>query len=369
MTLNVRDVFAYIYPDEVQWIIDHWGNPDQSTASLAHWPTDASRNVKPVSCHSHNDYWQAIPLYLAIQAGCTRVEADVWLFDHELYVGHTESSLTAERTLRNLYIKPLVEFIDRQNQNSVFYRKERSAQGVFDTHPQQTLVLLIDFKNAGAELYAELLTQLWPLRQKGYLTYFNGTAIVENPLTVVVSGIAPFDLITANENYRDVFFDAPLDQLADLSHDWPNPNRTPDYDIPDTGAVKTHRIASLQKRTSEVKGNSVSTAVSAAPAMTPSPDRFSWENSYYGSTSFISAIGPIKGSRLSQPQLQLLRAQINGAHQRGLKARYWDVPSWPTGLRNHIWHILMREGVDVLSVDDLIGATRRDWRRRKGWWF
>jgi hypothetical protein len=39
------------------------------------------------------------------------------------------------------------------------------------------------------------------------------------------------------------------------------------------------------------------------------------------------------------------------------------------GLRNHVWHILIREGVDILNVDDLRGATRRDWRRKKGWWY
>ena len=84
-------------------------------------------------------------------------------------------------------------------------------QGVFDTHPLQSLVLLLDFRNSGAELYHKLLEQLSPLRQKGHLTYFNGTAIVERPITVVCSGNEPFDLIAANENYRYVFFDAPLD--------------------------------------------------------------------------------------------------------------------------------------------------------------
>jgi hypothetical protein len=50
-----------------------------------------------------------------------------------------------------------------------------------------------------------------------------------------------------------------------------------------------------------------------------------------------------------------------------LKVRYWGVLQWPIGLRNHIWHILMREDVDVLSVDDLCAATQTDWRRRRTW--
>lgn len=300
-----------------------------------------------------------MPLYSAIQAGCASVEADVWLFDQELYVGHTESSLTPERTLRSLYIEPILDLMNRQNQETRFYPNGKPLRGVFDTNPSQTLVLLIDFKNASAELYTELLNQLAPLRQRNYLTYFNGTAIVEQPITVVLSGNAPFDLIAANKTYRDVFFDAPLDQLADFSHIWPNPNRTPGH-----GRKPANR-ALYDSLTAGTRGKPPTT-IPAAPAT--SSNNYTWRNSYFGSTSFTSALGPVEGSRLTQPQLQLLRAHIHGAHQRGLKVRYWDVPGWPTGLRNHIWHILVREGVDILSVDDLVGATRRDWRRRKGWW-
>ena len=361
---KMLDALARIYPDEVQWAIDHWGQPDQPTVTLAPWPTDALGNVKPVACHSHNDYWRRVPLYSAVQAGCASVEADVWLYDKELYVGHTESSLTAKRTLRNLYIEPLLNLINRHNPETPFHPNGKSLRAVFDTDPSQTPVLLIDFKNSSAELYIELLKQLSPLRENKYLTYFNGTAIVEHPIRIVASGNAPFDLI-----YRDVFFDAPLDKLADLSHDWPNPNRTPDREKHTNRAVSNPRIAGLQRSARGSGGIITNVTISAAPTMTSVPRTFTWQNSYFGSTSFTKSIGHIEGSRLSRAQLQLLRPQLHGAHQEGLKVRYWDVPHWPTGLRNHIWHILIREGVDVLSMDDLVGATRRDWRRKKGWWY
>ena len=349
--------------------MDQWGLPGTLTAGSAHWPTDSSRGINPVSCHSHNDYWQSIPLLLAIQAGCISVEADVWLFDKELFVGHTQSALTAERTLRRLYVEPLLDLLSRQNQAAKFNRSGQSLLGVFDTQPLQTLVLLIDFKNASVDLYSELLNQLSPLRQSEYLTYFNGTAIIERPITVVASGDAPFDLIAAHKGYRDIFYDAPLSELADESRQWPNPNTMQSF----TKITRDNLIKQQIPRGS-AKEAGVATLrpiVSVAPAVPSdqSQPEYSWQNSYYASTSFNQAIGSIEGSRLSQPQLQLLRAQIHGAHQKGLKARYWDVPHWPTGLRNHIWHILIREGADVLSVDDLIGATRRDWRKRKGWWY
>jgi hypothetical protein len=52
-----------------------------------------------------------------------------------------------------------------------------------------------------------------------------------------------------------------------------------------------------------------------------------------------------------------------------LKVRYWDTPVWPIALRNHVWHVLFKEGADVLSVDDVEGCARADWdRSRRSWW-
>jgi hypothetical protein len=311
-----------------------------------------------VNCHSHNDYWRPVPLYSAIYAGCTGAEADVWLIDDELFVGHTRYALTANRTLKNLYIDPLLDLIEKQNP-PVIYRTpdiyppdKQQLNGVFDVEPLQTFVLLIDFKTAGDPLTWKLLDQLAPLRERGYLTYFDGSSVVERPITIVVTGNAPFQLLTANETYRDVFFDAPLEEMADRSSQWPNPNRAQD---PTRGHQR-----SLLPREDPGQGKSDTPLDSSIYDAT---------NSYYASTSFTSSIGRVWGSRLTQVQLQLIRGQIRGAHQRGLKVRYWSLPTWPIGLRNHVWHILMREGVDMLNVDDLRHATRRDWRKRKGWGF
>jgi hypothetical protein len=59
--------------------------------------------------------------------------------------------------------------------------------------------------------------------------------------------------------------------------------------------------------------------------------------------------------------MRIIRGQIRGAKRRGLKTRYWDLPSWPLGLRNHVWDVLVREGVDVLNVDDLRGVSKQVW--------
>jgi len=338
---------AAFFPDEIESIIESWGSPGQPSRGLSHWPTDFTGDIQPVACHSHNDYWRKVPLYDAINAGCISVEADVWLYNDELYVGHSTYALTKNRTLHSLYLNPLLDILEKQNPTTQFYRPDPHSppNGVFDTAPYQTLVLLIDFKTQGDLLWPVVSSQLEPLRERGYLTHFNGTAVIEGPLTVVGSGNTPFDLLTSNTTYRDIFFDAPLGRMADLAA---------------TLTRSIARSAETTPNTNQGQGHS-GNAPTNVSLYTPA-------NSYYASVSFSHSIGqlfPLR-SRLTAPQLALIRSQIAGAHHQGLKVRYWGIPSWPIGLRNHIWHVLWREGADVLSVDDLHAATTQDWRRRRG---
>lgn len=375
--LDFLDPYA---PDRFAWNVQH-KSQNEITDQFTHWPTDATADKHPIHCHSHNDYWRKVPLYSAINFGCSSVEVDVWLVDGELYVGHRRLTLTSKRTLRNLYIDPLLRLLQMQNPSSPFYSDANypsdqnegfPLNGVFDTHPSQTLVLLIDFKSYGPDVWWELQSQLSPLREQGYLTYFNGTDIVERPVTVVGTGEAPFEWLTANKTYREVFFDAPLAALADHSFLWPNPNHPQD---PSKASI--NRVPAPDDASSEIGSNLEPTIYEEREEdRKPSVARV-WDmtdedhllynrtNSYYASVSFTGSIGRIWGSRLSQDQLQMIRSQIRGAHRLGLKVRYWGIPQWPIGLRNHIWHILIREGADILSVDDLYGATRTDWRRER----
>ena len=309
-------------------------------------------------------------MFSAIRAGCIGVEADVWLFDEELYVGHSTSALTPNRTLRNLYINPLLDLLDKQNPITHFQpNPETHPNGVFATKPSQMLVLLIDFKTSGPPLWPVVYSQLDALRERGYLTHFNGTDVVEGPLTIVATGNAPFDLLMANHTYRDVFFDAPLDEMAATPanrRSWQDSGianvLADDIDEPISGA----EAAPLLRRSFFSSNDQGQSRSRGAPN---GRDVYNQSNSYYASVSFTQSIGHVWRSRLSSEQLKLVREQIHGAHSRRLKVRYWGLPSWPRGLRNHVWHVLIREGVDVLNVDDLVGATRRDWRRRKGWWY
>ena len=238
------------------------------------------------------------------------VEADVWLFDEperrdHLYVGHDEAALQPNRTFESLYIQPLVEILTRQNPTTEFY--DANGRGVFDTAPNQTLTLLVDVKTAGLETWSKVVEQLEPLRERGWLSYFADGTVHTRPITVVGTGDTPFDLLTQNTTYRDYFYDAPLKKLAEGSFD-------------DT-------------------------------------------NSYYASVSFGSAVGNLwmGSSSLSEEQLDKIRSQVGEAHARGLKARYWDLPEWPVSVRNLVWDTLVEEGVDMLNVDNIRAAARREW--------
>jgi len=54
------------------------------------------------------------------------------LHNRDLHVGHSPASLTSNRTLRSLYIDPLVQILDHQNPKTEFYRPGAMRNGVFD---------------------------------------------------------------------------------------------------------------------------------------------------------------------------------------------------------------------------------------------
>jgi hypothetical protein len=220
-----------------------------------------------------------------------------------------------------------------------------TGHGVFDEAPEQTLVLLVDFKTAGHETFHAVSNHLTTLREKNYLSYWDGTTFHSRALTVVATGNAPFDLITASPTHRDIFYDAPLDRLYEPSSESPSSSSNPPS-------------SRLTRRSPPILSSSSSSS-SNLPASSFDPS-----NSYYASVSFTRSIGFLWRGRLTTSQIDLIRGQIRGARARGLKARYWETPSWPRGLRNHVWRVLVREGAEVLNVDDLPGAARESWRRR-----
>jgi hypothetical protein len=54
-------------------------------------------------------------LYSALSYGVISVEADVWLINGTLYIGHELESLTPDRTFDGMYVQPLVNILNLQN--------------------------------------------------------------------------------------------------------------------------------------------------------------------------------------------------------------------------------------------------------------
>ena len=69
---------------------------------------------RPIAYHSHNDYDRTVPFWEAYSQHCTSIEADVFLKDGEILVAHNLKDLKADRSLRTMYIEPIVK-VFREN--------------------------------------------------------------------------------------------------------------------------------------------------------------------------------------------------------------------------------------------------------------
>ncbi|KAL1999777.1 hypothetical protein VTN02DRAFT_3984 [Thermoascus thermophilus] len=200
----------------------------------------------------------------------------------------------------------------------------------------------------------------------GYLTHVSGSEVVQRPVTVVVTGRVPFDLIRANRNHRDIFFDASMDEIA--LNDMNNLADAFQASHPALHGRDEEVQAGASPPASESDGQNADRPAAREPAKKNPPAtsyRYNAQNSYCASTNFKESIGRLHRGRFSPQQIELIRAQVRAAHKRGLKARYHGIPSWPGKLRDLVWHTLVAEGVDLIEVD-WIGDPNptRGWRRR-----
>ncbi|ATZ58185.1 hypothetical protein BCIN_16g00390 [Botrytis cinerea B05.10] len=286
--------------NKVSSIVDDWRKPEDSVSMLSPWNLDFTEGITPIACHSHNDYWRTVPLFEAMAAGCTSVEADIYLptkpGNEDLLVGHSSRSLVQDRTLQSLYIEPLFTILENVN-NSSTRSDGDNWKGIFQSSPNTTFVLFLDFKSDGSDLWPHVNQQLEQLRAKNWLTHWNNSSgITWAPIIVIASGNAPFDLLVLNTTCRDIFFDAPLDDIEN----------------------------SLYNNT----------------------------NSYYASVSMSKAIGRPWLWKFSSTQLDKISEQVSAASDKGLKARYWNTPSWPAKLRDYVSGILIERRVGILNVDE-----------------
>ena len=66
------------------------------------------RDYTVADAHSHNDYKNSIPFYRAYMDGFGSMEADVYAINGQLLVAHEEREITPARSLKAMYIEPLI---------------------------------------------------------------------------------------------------------------------------------------------------------------------------------------------------------------------------------------------------------------------
>ena len=118
--------------------------------SLTVRPTEAAAQPHPytvANTHSHNDYEQRTPFWLAWQEGFGSIEADIWLVDGVVIVGHDRQEIKAGRTLEEYYIKPLLACVEKNN-----------GRPYADT--ARKLQILIDVKEDSVNALAALIALL-----------------------------------------------------------------------------------------------------------------------------------------------------------------------------------------------------------------
>ncbi len=179
-----------------------------SSSSLAE-----ERAVVPLpQAHAHNDYRHRRPLLDALDHGFCSVEADIFLVDGKLLVGHDRSELTPQRTFESLYLVPLAE------------RVRGNAGRVYADGPQVTL--LIDIKTNGPSTWPVLHKAL--TRYAKVFTRVENGRVVEGAVTAVISGNRPFKEVAATSprfagidgRMSDLDSDAPAHLMPLISDHW-----------------------------------------------------------------------------------------------------------------------------------------------------
>jgi hypothetical protein len=176
-----------------------------AAAALLAGPASCAAQASPVvlaRAYSHNDYKQPRPLFDALDRGFMGVEADCHLRGQELFVAHTGGGITPGRTLRTLYLDPLLA------------RVRANGGRVYPGGPKGFL-LMLDFKSDGEESYAVLQRMLEPYREM--LTVYHADRVEEGAVTLVISGRRPDEVLRAQET-RYAGIDG---RLGDLGEDHP----------------------------------------------------------------------------------------------------------------------------------------------------
>lgn len=156
-------------------------------------PADAQYTT--LNAHSHNDYANEIPFFLAYNNHFGSIEVDIFYEKGDLFVAHSKSDIKPGRSLDSMYIQPIVKLF-------------RTNKGKAWPDNKSTFQLLIDLKTMVEPTLSALVEKL-----KKYPDVFD-PSVNELAVRIVITGNRPEP--TAFSEYPEfIFFDGILNQKYD----------------------------------------------------------------------------------------------------------------------------------------------------------
>ena len=140
-----------------------------------------------VKIHSHNDYLQKQPFFLAYANKVDEMEADIFLVGDSILVAHSKKEVKSSNTLYNLYLKPIAEAF-KEHKNKVSDDKK------------YTFSLMIDVKENWDAVYPNLKREI---EKYGEIFNRNGQ---KTAIQIVISGSRP-EQSAFNTYPKWLFFD------------------------------------------------------------------------------------------------------------------------------------------------------------------
>lgn len=151
--------------------------------------------------HAHNDYEKLFrkDFVKAIEAGCSSIEIDVFLYRNKLKVAHVPLFLGIRTDFEKRYLKALDKFI----------KEEKNIYA----NPDDKLILMVDIKRNSEKAYV-LLKELCKKYEHLLTVRYSDTAYVkEGPLQILLSGSKPYELLY-KDSVRYMQLDGGLGDIA-----------------------------------------------------------------------------------------------------------------------------------------------------------
>ncbi len=140
-----------------------------------------------VKIHSHNDYVQQKPFFMAYANQVDQMEADIFFVGDSILVAHSKRELKPSNTIYSLYLKPIATAFKKYN-NRVSEDKK------------YTFSLMIDVKDSWSTTYPALKREI-----EKYGNLFN-RGKKKHAIQIVISGSRP-EYATFNTYPKWLYFD------------------------------------------------------------------------------------------------------------------------------------------------------------------